>query len=244
MKGILLISFLYLISFSLQIDYLSRRELVEDYSIYVFCLQWGNNKCKYNSKGHVTDCQLKLKEMPINSLSIHGLWPNKDIKTQTGSCFVGEDIPIVPDDTSIFKRMKHHWTNLEFNKTNEWFWGHEYSKHGFCYSAHVENYDYKVYFEKALELYDKYDFQHVLYEILGKPKAGTYTYSYDKLTEKLDEKFRTESGERAYSLDCYDSPNALKELNIYLDMNFNLIKSNEGNKCKKKDNSPIIIEIQ
>ena len=86
-------------------------------------------------------------------MTIHGLWPSLKSGKYLDDCTSG--VTIVDDGSSLFKDMKQYWPSFSLTNTNEYFWGHEYNKHGYCM---VEEYGwdgYEEYFEFVIDLHLK-----------------------------------------------------------------------------------------
>ena len=121
------------------------RQTKQNYDSYVMAVQWANGYCSAKS------CGDKAANVPKNTMTIHGLWPSLKSGTYLDDCTSGVDI--VDDGSSLFNEMKIYWPS--FSNTNEYFWGHEYNKHGYCM---VEEYGwsgYEDYFKFVLDLHKK-----------------------------------------------------------------------------------------
>ena len=136
---ILILLFISAFSFNL-------RSAKQNYDSYVMAVQWPNGYCSAKS------CGSKADNVPKNAMTIHGLWPSLKSGTYLDDCTSG--VEIVDDGSSLFTEMKTYWPTLSSN-TNEYFWGHEYNKHGFCM---VEEYGwagYEQYFQFVIDLHKK-----------------------------------------------------------------------------------------
>ncbi|KAF7129476.1 hypothetical protein RHSIM_Rhsim10G0057700 [Rhododendron simsii] len=98
----------------------------------------------------------QLYRSPMD-FTIHGVWPEN---------FLGPwPLPPCPlqnpyasiTDPKLLSRLQVSWPNLR--GSNDWFWGHEWNKHGGCSEA---VYNQTQYFELGLELKDRYDVQKML----------------------------------------------------------------------------------
>lgn len=131
------------------------------YNMYHFSLQWEPEVCK---EFHSQVC----KDEDDLILSIHGLWPNAITQHhEDENCNDGETIPINDNGSPTFLKMRQTWRSLK-DGGNDPFWTHEYNKHGYCYSTYIKDFEPMKYFEKGLELYDKYDLANLVKKITDK----------------------------------------------------------------------------
>lgn len=88
---------------------------------------------------------------------IHGLWPNFEDGTWPQFC-----CPTDPFDVSKVKSLESqlnaNWKNLEYGKTAESFWAHEWNKHGTCSSQNSKLVGELGFFNSTLNLYNTYQF--------------------------------------------------------------------------------------
>ena len=107
-------------------------------------------------------CFENLNNIEKYHLSIHGLWPSLSSGQMLDECNQGEEIEVVNDGSKTFSTMEKIWPSL--NNPNVVFWTHEYNKHGFCYNKRfeIDVNDYKSYFNKVIELYNKYNFSTLI----------------------------------------------------------------------------------
>ena len=99
-------------------------------------MQNKNNKFYYLSL-------IKEKE----NYSIHGLWPQYDGNKYPSYC-KNLDFSLEKLDPIINDLNEKWYSNIE---KNEYFWKHEYLKHGSCVFTNMTELEY---FSKTLELYD------------------------------------------------------------------------------------------
>lgn len=119
------------------------RQTKQSYDSYVMAVQWANGYCSAKS------CGDKAANVPKNTMTIHGLWPSLKSGTYLDDCTSGVDI--VDDSSSLFTEMKIYWPS--FSNTNEYFWGHEYNKHGYCMVEEKGWSGYEDYFTYVLNLH-------------------------------------------------------------------------------------------
>ena len=144
------------------------RQTKQNYDSYVMAVQWANGYCSAKS------CGDKAANVPKNTMTIHGLWPSLKSGTYLDDCTSGVDI--VDAGSSLFNEMKIYWPS--FSNTNEYFWGHEYNKHGYCM---VEEYGwsgYEDYFKFVLDLHKK-TYKDLITSAYPSYSSQTVTVKYD-----------------------------------------------------------------
>ena len=102
--------------------------------------------------------------MPKNAeWSIHGLWPEQLHKI--GPSFCNKNLYFNPAALKrIREELKNKWANVHSEKYPESFWKHEWDKHGTCAATLESTNSEEKYFQKSLELFDKYNMKNVLEE--------------------------------------------------------------------------------
>ena len=190
-----------------------------EYDMYVFAVQWGRTMCLSGYEG----CDEKVLQIPKNKISIHGLWPNKKSGAYVPDCNQGAEIEIVDDGSDIFSFLHTYWPSLNQN-TNEYFWGHEFNKHGYCYSE-----DYKEYFEATKDVFFEKRIGDIITDIWGN-QVGNYSIPYNEFTSKLTERL----GGQYFTPKCkqFNGKYFLSELRLSFDLDFNYIEAKLGNSCK------------
>lgn len=93
-------------------------------------------------------CLMKNKKV-YYGYSIHGLWPQYNDKNYPKYCKnVDFDIKLLEP---LMEDLIKYWypTNTRFNRL-EYFWKHEWKKHGSCIFTEINQYEY---FKVSLDLY-------------------------------------------------------------------------------------------
>lgn len=229
MKLLLALSF---ISLTLSSSFLRPLENKQDYDMYVFAIQWGVTMCLSGGD----DCYKKLEQIPKNEMSIHGLWPNREDGEKMEECNTGTQIEIVDDGSDVFEFMHTYWPSLA--KPDTEFWGHEYNKHGYCYSEEIgdTDYDYKKYFAKAQEVFQENKLNTLLTDAIGFGQ-GECTLSYTELMEKIGGII----GDDTFVITCsyISGKHYLAEIRVSFDMDFNIRSNVIQGSCPKQ--KPIYI---
>ncbi|XP_057335881.1 ribonuclease Oy-like [Microplitis mediator] len=155
--------------------------------------------------------------------TIHGLWPSS--KVDMSPAFCNCSIRYNSTELSPIKSyLKTKWRSLMDNGESESFWNHEWYKHGTCgITIDQLNSQYK-YFEKTLELYDKYNITKILAnENIHPGNSYTHVDIVNAVARQIGKKIK---------IDCHvDLKNyLLSQVSICFDKSFNLID------CVQNDN--------
>ena len=164
---LLLILFISAYSFNL-------RQTKQEYDSYVMAVQWSNGYCK------VSSCGSKADHVYKNKLTIHGLWPSLKSGKYLSDCTSG--VTIVDDGSSLFTDMKQYWPS--FSNSNEYFWGHEYNKHGYCMVEDKGWSGYTDYFSYVIDLH-KRTFNDLLTNAFPDYSDTTITISYNEMKSAI-----------------------------------------------------------
>ena len=164
---LLLILFISAYSFNL-------RQTKQEYDSYVMAVQWSNGYCK------VSSCGSKADHVYKNKLTIHGLWPSLKSGKYLSDCTSG--VKIVDDGSSLFTDMKQYWPS--FSNSNEYFWGHEYNKHGYCMVEEKGWSGYTDYFSYVIDLH-KRTYNDLLTNAFPDYSDTTITISYNEMKSAI-----------------------------------------------------------
>ncbi len=109
--------------------------------------------------------------MRKNTFSLHGLWPGLLSGELLPACTTG--IVIEPDESPLYKTMDKEWPS--FSHANADFWGHEYNKHGFCYSERTHTSSSpKPYFQKTLDVFHSKAYADIYNKLKPSPNLNQY----------------------------------------------------------------------
>ena len=210
MKALILsLLFISALSFNL-------RSTKQDYDSYVMAVQWANGYCSAKS------CGSKADNVPTNTMTIHGLWPSLKSGTYLDDCTSGVDV--TDDGSSLFTQMKIYWPS--FQNTNEYFWSHEYNKHGYCM---VEEYGwsgYEEYFQFVLNLHTK-TYAKLITQAFPSYSSQTVTVAYATLVSAI----QTVIPNATINMKC--TGGYISELYFYLLKDFTPSTSSKfSNSCK------------
>ena len=203
-----------------------KEPVYQKYDFYVFSFLWNPSTCKIKGK----QCYKKVKEKKLNIFMIHGLWPSYTFGRYPQWCNIGEDVEVVTQETYLFNLMADYWIGTY--RTNEYFWTHEYNKHGLCYNQRYEKpiEDYSFYFQKTVDLYFDLNMTYFFQDIYPGIFAGDNYLNATYIKEKLKQRF----GPGTYALTClkYNDKYYLNEIRLKLDMDFNITeKGKTGDDC-------------
>jgi len=200
------------------------------YDFYVLSLSWGPSYCIKSSK--FDECMANLRRLNLNNkLTIHGLWPSRKDKTMLGDCNTGAPIKITPTAGDPFSTMTKQWFTMKRDNTNEDFWGHEYNKHGVCYSTTTKQPGYAAFFSKVLDVFAEGKLSDLMIKTVdvvpGKSVAMPVSSWMEKFSQVL--------GSNNFELDCIkkDSVQYLYELRVYYDLDFTKLN---GYRCNDSCN--------
>ena len=205
----------------------------EEYDMYFFTILWLGTTCKM--KGEL--CYENIEPVRKNTFTLHGLWPNLRNGTLAEWCNGKNDIEIDIYDKDLLEFMNTHY--VSGYHTNEYFWGHEYNKHGYCYNQRnnygVENYE--IYFTRIKDMYEHYNFENIFIDIYkDRIEPGDFLINRNE----VEEYFKNKGFERdTYLIVCTNitenngtivEPHLL-EIRIRFDLNFNILP-NETDKSE------------
>jgi len=115
-----------------------------DYDYFMLVHQWAITECM-----DVFSCEANMTET-----TLHGLWPSvTGSKSYPCDCTSEAFDPTQLNATTLAEMVKY-WPTLSSN-TNEYFWSHEWSKHGTCALDVLPS--QAAYFAGALALRAKFD---------------------------------------------------------------------------------------
>ena len=152
------------------------RHAKQDFDSYVFAVQWANGYCKAN------DCGKKADHVYKNTMTIHGLWPSLKSGKYLDDCTSGVDI--IDDGSSLFNDMKQYWPSFSLTNTNEYFWGHEYNKHGYCMVEEFGWDGYEEYFEFVIDLHLK-TYKDLITKAFPNYSDTTVTLTYEQVVSAI-----------------------------------------------------------
>ena len=105
---------------------------------------------------------LFCRQNHISLLTIHGLWPvNYTAINEEYKC-TDKEIELNTLSNNLLRRMQYVWPS--YNRDLEWFWKHEFTKHGWCYNlAEYRAPDPALYFRDTINFYDHLKIYHLVY---------------------------------------------------------------------------------
>jgi len=212
------------------------KDFYKEYDMYFFTILWLGTTC--HQKGW--QCYDRIQNVPKNTFTVHGLWPNLRNGTLADFCNGANDIEIEIKDKELFDFMKTRW--ISGYHTNEYFWGHEYNKHGYCFNQR-NNYDvndYEIYFQKSKDMFIKNNFANLFLDFFKKEKIEIEVGDMAINRTKFEKFFK----ERGFDKDYYVIVCAnitknngseiyphISEMRIRYDLDFKLLK-NETDKSE------------
>ena len=192
------------------------RHTKQDFDSYVMAVQWSNGYCLAN------DCAGKADHVYKNTMTIHGLWPSLKSGKYLDDCTNG--VSIEDDGSTLFQNMRQYWPS--FSNSNEYFWGHEYNKHGYCM---VEEYDwdgYEDYFEYVISLHLK-TYKDLIIKAFPNYSSTTITVTYEEMIEAIQKIIPNAT----FKMNCKSK--YIYEFYFYLEKDFTPSTSSRfSNSCK------------
>ncbi|KAL6614008.1 hypothetical protein ACP70R_036278 [Stipagrostis hirtigluma subsp. patula] len=138
------------------------RKPQREFDYFALALQWPGTIC--SSTRHCCAKNGCCRSKPLETFTIHGLWPDYDDGTWPSCCRHTnfEMDKILP----LKEKLDKYWPSLYCSSSSTCFsgkgpfWAHEWEKHGTCSAPVVQ--DELQYFSTALDLYFKYDVMEML----------------------------------------------------------------------------------
>ncbi|KAF8330748.1 ribonuclease T2 [Cantharellus anzutake] len=166
---------------------------------------------------------------PLNSWTIHGLWPGDCDLTYDTSCDPSRDYTDITGlldnagQQSLVSYMDTYW--VPNSGTPESFWEHEWSTHGTCYSTlqpscitgYTTGEEAVIFFERAVALFQTLP-TYTWLANAGITPSSTATFTLSSLTNALT----TASGGYTPALYC-DSSHVLYQIYWYFNLKGSLI---------------------
>lgn len=145
-------------------------ESVTDFDVLIFTQHWPQTVCyTWKEKSSSNTCLLPTDE----EWTIHGVWPTEYHKI--GPQYCNKSLPFDAKAlATIEDTLKIKWIDVENGTAHYSFWKHEWLKHGTCAAVLPELNTEIKYFEKGLELLDKYDMKNILGQVNILP-GNSYT---------------------------------------------------------------------
>ena len=200
------------------------------YDMYTLSIEWQETQCRDKGKY----CYDRIPKETKDKFSIHGLWTNlRNGYIEQGFCNGKNDIDIYIRDESLLNFMKLYYVGLIHS--NDFFWGHVYNKHGYCFNKRLNHdvNDYEFYFNKIKDLFINYNLANLFIDFFKKEqieiKEGDMSINRIKFEDFLTEKGFAKD---VYTLACknftdeYNNTYShISEMRIRYDLDFNLLKN-------------------
>ena len=210
--------------------------LYKEYDMYFFTILWQSTSCR--KKGY--QCYQRIQKLERNIFTMHGLWPNLRNGTIIQDyCNGPNDIEIEIKDKYLLEFMNEYYDGGYHS--NEYFWGHEYNKHGYCYNKR-NGYDvnnYELYFQKIKDMYIENNFGNLFLDFFKKEKIDVIPGDMAINRTKFEIYFNVRGiSKDKYLIVCENITNEkndtyphISEMRIRYDLDFNLLK-NETDKSE------------
>ena len=149
----------------------------------------------------------------MTETTLHGMWPSLTGK-KTYPCDCTSEAFDPASIAGIKSEMETYWPTLSTN-TNEYFWGHEWTKHGTCAEDVLPN--QTAYFSTALELRAKHDVIKAM-TAAGFPPSNTNGFTMAQMNAAL----ATAYGSGALARVSCDANGNIEELSLCYDKQLEL----------------------
>ncbi|GMH38928.1 hypothetical protein BSKO_06826 [Bryopsis sp. KO-2023] len=205
----------------------SVQALAADFDFFYLTRQWAGGVCKHSHKQlDSEENRRSCKHYPDDDIfTIHGLWPNRNDGSWPQYCDESAEFRVDFGD-EVMERLSSEWPS--FYGSDYSFWKHEWTKHGTCAAPYIAN--EKEYFEKTLELKEKYD----LMRILG---ASGITPSADRVYSRwgFENAIKAATGARALLVCSGRNPAILNAIWMCFSLDFKPIDCKAGTSSRCKD---------
>lgn len=207
-----------------------------DYDMYVFTIQWGATLCEDN-----LECKSKLKKIPKNIFTLHGLWPTYSDGRKIDECNKGDLIKVNITEDYLRKEMLTYW--ISYTSDNQHFWNHEYNKHGYCFSEKYNIDKPDKFFNTSINLYKNHSFDKLMHKVLDSDLTVSddkeLNFSYNELVGL----FQKVLLDLKFDLNCtkYNGGTYLSEIRFYFDLEMKPINYKKESNC---ENETIIILLE
>ena len=171
-----------------------------------------------------SELEFNVEVIPEPTFTIHGLWPDHDSKPYLEHC---SSTPFDKDalGNDLESEMTKVWPNYVPEKTDDDFWGHEWSTHGTCavkYSSETGISSEKEYFQAALNWGTSPD--HSLLNILknnGIVPSNSVSYDAKQVQTALQNGLKVTN----FSINCYqkDGKSYISAIGYCINLNLSQI---------------------
>ena len=217
---------------SITISEFLQYEQTIDYDMYVLSIQWGHTLCATSN-----ECKEKIKQIPKNIFTLHGLWPSYSDGRRVDDCNKGNKIDVKISEKNLIDEMPTYW--ISYTSSNEVFWNHEYNKHGYCYAEKYGISDPQLFFDFSMSIFNKHKFDQLMINALGDLDShhNEEVFNYDQL-ETL---FKKVYSDMYFDLDCkrIDGKNYLAEVRFFMNLDMRPMNHSIVSNCQKSE--PIYI---
>eukprot|EP00736_Rhodelphis_marinus_P007468 Rmarinus@m.10374 len=178
-----------------------------DFDMWMFAITWPGAECATDRGCHYQDAA--TDPLPLVEFLLHGLWPNRKDGGWPQYCCESSGCEFDVQQLNSIEEMLHTcWPSYHVGNSD--FWKHEWDKHGTCALM-----DMLPYFEKALELRQKYNLLDML-EAGGISQSDNAKYTLRDIERVVKEQLGTHA-----VLLCNTGSNGaaqLSEVRICLDL--------------------------
>ena len=195
----------------------------DKYEYYVFAVKYSPNTCVFLNSD---ECYKELKKKEFYKTNIHGLWPSYKSGIVPQDCNIGEDIEIKTEENKdYFENYFEKYWYSQYGSEN-YFFTHEYNKHGYCYNKRIgENLEnYYIYFNKTLEIFNKYNFMNIFNSTVDGLSPGEYLIEKSDLISELSKTYPKDS----FAFNCRNINGKIYLEEVYFKLDFDFKITSDG----------------
>lgn len=175
-----LLRILFVLGFGSIFTVMQKNEVKWDYFVYTQI--WPQTACiEINETEGAGKCIMPTN---VKEWTVHGIWPNSNSGPNPAYC--NDSWPFVVDEIKdILPDLKEHWPNLIRGEEISSFWKHEWVKHGTCAALLPSLNSEHKYFQKGLDLQQKFNISKIL-EVAGILPSLTSSMKLDRLRKVIE----------------------------------------------------------
>ncbi|CAL8113178.1 unnamed protein product [Orchesella dallaii] len=170
---------------------LSELESRKPWDELVFTQLWGYSSClQFKDKHYPSDVTCRYADQ-ASFWSIHGIWPSQE--GTEGPSFCSRVQFNITQLGPIRSSLDLYWYEIDNTKQGDYFWSHEWKKHGSC-AKEIKTFETELkYFSAGLDLRSKYDLQSALKagNIIPEKPADAAGYDVDQIEKSIQSSLGT-----------------------------------------------------
>ncbi|KAI9197458.1 ribonuclease T2-like protein [Polychytrium aggregatum] len=174
---------------------------VADQGLMVFAQNWTAGYCLSSAPNHYC-APSTLSHLPDHKFTVHGLWPdycngsysNSDLGCDPTRRYTDVPARIMGADSDLYGKLQKMWMGAD--GSYDWFWSHEFVKHGTCdsqlnpkcYTNYKPNEEIVDYTRRIYSLWKEFDL-FAAFKKHGIVPSNTTTYKFSAMQAALKAEF-------------------------------------------------------